>query len=139
MDQMVAGGCLCGAVRFEIQNDFAFLLFCHCAECRRLSGSAMAANLFSETRSLRWVAGAAQVALFRHPERSFTRAFCRTCGSGLPFEGRSGRFVIVPAGALDDAPRVEKRAEVFARERPDWALSAAPCEVFDGFPTYFES
>lgn len=139
MGRMIEGGCLCGATRFAIENDFAFLLFCHCEQCRKLSGSAMAANLFSTTRSLTWLRGEAHVTNFRHPERQFSRAFCNRCGSALPFEGTSGRFVIVPAGALEGAPQVAKRAEVFTCERADWELGQAPAETFAGFPTYFDT
>ncbi|SFL90286.1 GFA family protein [Shimia aestuarii] len=139
MTGMIEGGCLCGATSFEIENDFAFLLFCHCEQCRKLSGSAMAANLFSTTRTLRWVRGEAHVTKFRHPDRQFSRAFCNQCGSALPFEGASGRFVIVPAGALEGAPQVTKRAEVFTCERANWELGQAPAETFEGFPTYFDT
>ena len=33
------GGCLCGAVRYEILSDPEVTGVCYCSSCRRLSGS----------------------------------------------------------------------------------------------------
>ncbi|MCR8547344.1 GFA family protein [Salipiger sp. P9] len=137
MDDYISGGCLCGAVEYSIENAFKFILFCHCEQCRRISGSAHASNLFSATHSLCWVKGAELVECFRHPNRVFAKAFCRVCGSGLPFVNRSGSMVIVPAGSLNSEPRVEKAARVFLSERTEWAPSVMETEEFERFPDYF--
>ena len=34
-----AGGCLCGAVRYEVSGAARHLCYCYCASCRRASGS----------------------------------------------------------------------------------------------------
>ena len=36
----LAGGCLCGAVRFSVEDAFRYALICHCSQCRRSTGSA---------------------------------------------------------------------------------------------------
>lgn len=46
------GACLCGAVRFEVDGAFDRFYLCHCESCRKDSGSAHAANLFSSFASL---------------------------------------------------------------------------------------
>lgn len=138
MDDDITGGCLCGAVEYSIRNDFRFLLFCHCAQCRRISGSAHASNLFSATDSLTWLRGEELVVCFRHPTRVVSKAFCRICGSGLPFRSRSGPMVIVPAGSLNGEPRIGKAARVFLSEETGWAPSVIKCEEFGHFPDYFD-
>jgi hypothetical protein len=40
MGEVVTGGCLCGAVRFEVELPFRRANACHCSRCRRHSGSA---------------------------------------------------------------------------------------------------
>jgi hypothetical protein len=32
---MTTGGCLCGAVRFEVLGPLRDVVLCHCGECRR--------------------------------------------------------------------------------------------------------
>ncbi|WP_420395295.1 GFA family protein [Nioella sp.] len=137
MGEDIKGGCLCGGVEYTIENDFQFLLFCHCEQCRRISGSAHASNLFSAESSLSWVKGAELVKCFHHPSRDFTKAFCSNCGSGLPYVSKSGAMVIVPAGSLYTEPRFKKAAKVFLSECANWTPASIPLEDFERFPSYF--
>lgn len=137
MDNQITGGCLCGEVAYTIENDFKFVLFCNCEQCRRITGSAHASNLFSEAGNLAWTKGAAHVQTFRHPSRDFTKAFCSLCGSGLPYVSKNGQAVIVPAGSLHGEPHFEKAASVFLSERAKWAPSVLETEEFERFPDYF--
>lgn len=34
------GGCLCGAVEYEVADGFEYAQYCHCSKCRRITGSA---------------------------------------------------------------------------------------------------
>lgn len=137
MSEVIKGGCLCGEVEYTLTNDFMFLLYCHCEQCRHISGSAHASNLFSATDSLIWSRGAELVKLFRHPNRDFTKAFCGNCGCGLPYASQGGKIVIVPAGSLHSEPRFHKAAKVFHSERTNWTPSDIEFEEFDKFPSYF--
>ena len=138
MDDRISGGCLCGKIEYTIQNKFEFVLFCHCKQCRQLSGSAHAANLFSTTETLKWSKGEESVKCFHHPKRDFTKAFCKECGSGLPYVSKNGNMVIVPAGSLASEPNIGKKAKVFLSERTNWSPSMGECDEFPGFPTYFD-
>ena len=42
---MMQGGCLCGAVRFELDRAVGPFELCHCNRCRKTTGSAYAAGL----------------------------------------------------------------------------------------------
>jgi len=39
-----AGGCLCGAVRYEVHGALRPVVMCHCTQCRRVTGHHMAAT-----------------------------------------------------------------------------------------------
>lgn len=139
MTEVITGRCLCGDVEYSIENDFEFLLFCHCAQCRRISGSAHASNLFSSTGTLTWLKGEENIQRFDYPGRNFTKSFCRTCGCGLPYRSSHGKTVIVPAGTLDDEPKYGRLGKVFLAECTQWARSPVETKRFDGFPDFFDS
>ena len=51
------GSCLCGSIEYKVTGDFDNFFFCHCRSCRKDTGSAHAANLFSSTAELKWLKG----------------------------------------------------------------------------------
>ena len=128
-----AGSCLCGAVRFEVEGDFERFYLCHCTHCRKDTGSAHAANLFSTTARLHWLAGQAQAVLFRLPGTRHARCFCAVCGSALPHA--TGRLLVVPAGALDGAFDAVPDAHLFVASKAAWEHDLERLPVFDAFPS----
>ena len=98
---MATGGCLCGAVRYEVQGPLQEVLICHCEECRRWHGhvSATAAAeredlQLSERRGLRWIKSPRSDAGAR-------RGFCCECGSSLFWDGPGLKTISIAAGTLD--------------------------------------
>lgn len=114
-----SGGCLCGAVRFEIDGPFEQFFLCHCSRCRKGSGTAHASNLFSNSARLTWLSGEDQVRSFTVEGTRFTRSFCVNCGSFLPNVAANGRLK-VPAGSLDTPVSLRPVAHIFAGSRADW-------------------
>ncbi len=88
-----AGGCKCRAVRYEVFGEPAKTGTCHCADCRKFSGTAF---LYYGD----WPAGAFSV------EGNYAtyegRSFCPKCGSRLFHLGPE--WVEIELGSLDDAP-----------------------------------
>jgi len=71
------GSCLCGEVRFEIVGDFDRFFLCHCGRCRKDTGSAHAANLFSSTAKIHWLSGQAKIKNFRSHRRGMRKVFAQ--------------------------------------------------------------
>jgi hypothetical protein len=114
------GSCLCGTVRFELEGAFESFFLCHCAYCRKDTGSAHAANLFSTSAKLTWVAGESQVTTFNLPSTRHAKSFCKACGSALPKEQEGGKLLAVPAGSLDTSVSIRPNAHIFVASRADW-------------------
>ena len=113
------GSCLCGEVRFEIDGTFERFFLCHCERCRKDTGSAHAANLFSSTAKLRWVSGEDNVRTFRLAQTRHMRSFCAKCGSALPSIQMEGRL-LVPAGSLDSSISIRPDAHIFVADKAEW-------------------
>lgn len=83
------GGCLCGAVRFEVDFPTRWVAHCHCSMCRRAHGAAF----------VTWVSVPQAQFRLHDPEQRFTtyqssahasRGFCARCGTTFLF--RSSRW-----------------------------------------------
>ena len=45
MSIQITGGCLCGAVRYACDDEPGTAGYCHCSDCRRVSGSAFGVSV----------------------------------------------------------------------------------------------
>jgi hypothetical protein len=128
------GSCLCGAVRFQVEGSFERFFLCHCSFCRKDTGSAHAANLFSTTAKLTWLAGENQVTTYRLPSTRHTKSFCKTCGSALPRLPAEATTLIVPAGSLESPVTIRPDAHILVASRADWDRELDAVPMLEGFP-----
>jgi len=128
-----AGSCLCGEVRFEVTGEFDGFFLCHCSRCRKGTGSAHAANLFSSRAALDWLAGEAQVQTYSVEGTRHQRSFCGACGSAVPRKHPLAG-VVVPAGSLDTALGMTPTAHICCASRADWDDKLEDVQKFDGLP-----
>lgn len=125
---MITGGCLCGAVRYEIDADSLEddVSYCHCTMCRRWSGSAFGIFVRAPSALLRWTGK--QPKRYRSSHLAW-RAFCDECGSPIyfQFEGKPEYYALA-VGCLD-RPNDLKPADHWGVEsRIAWI------EIDDGLP-----
>jgi hypothetical protein len=133
-DSKHAGSCLCGEVRFEILGDFERFFLCHCGRCRKGSGSAHAANLFSSTAKVVWLSGQAKVKSYRLPSTRHERSFCSECGAAVPGVQMNGALLVAPAGSLDCAIETRPDAHIFVASSASWDRRLEDVPRFDGPP-----
>lgn len=127
------GSCLCGTVRFEVLGEFDSLYLCHCHYCQKDTGSAHAANLFSQSARLTWLAGADSVTSFTLPGTCHSKSFCRSCGSALPSTELTD-LLVVPAGCLDTPVSISPTAHIFTGSRAVWDDADGDVPEFEGLP-----
>lgn len=128
-----SGSCLCGAVIFEVDGGFDSFYLCHCHHCQKDTGSAHAANLFSTSATLTWLAGMDSVSTFTLPGTRHRKSFCKSCGSALPDAHDTG-LVVVPAGCLDTEVDMRPAAHIFASSRAAWDRELQLLPAFAGLP-----
>lgn len=134
MDRMDTGRCLCGAVKFHISGEFESFFLCHCSRCRKDSGSAHSANLFSSTASITWLSGQEHIRVFRFPGTRHAKCFCMNCGSALPFSEEGESLLVVPAGSLDSRIGMRPNAHICWASRADWDHDLTSIERIDELP-----
>lgn len=135
MGSNYSGSCLCGAVHFNVEGEFDCFYLCHCEYCRKDTGSAHAANLFSSGATLEWVSGQDKAILFSLPSTRHSRCFCSICGSALPSVQMEGKMLVVPAGSLDSEVHLKPDAHIFVSSRADWDDGLDKIPTVERFPS----
>ncbi len=119
-DAVLSGGCLCGAVRFEVTPPTKWCAHCHCSLCRRAHGAAFVTWFGVERPQFAVTSGDGQIAWYQSSATA-RRGFCARCGSTLFFEGERWPTEIHIAlahmdGPIDRAPT----AHVFYDSHVSW-------------------
>lgn len=129
------GACLCGRVRFRVTGELLAFQYCHCSRCRRLTGSAHAANLFTPTDGLQWLSGEEAVSTYvLDAEPPFGTAFCSNCGCSMPSRSSSGKAWVVPAGSLEQDPGLRPARSIFHASRAPWYVEVSDLPKHDELP-----
>jgi len=117
MSEELAGGCLCGAVRYVATIPKREASACHCGQCRRWTGGPLI-SVF--TKALRFEQG--EPKLVKSSDWA-ERGFCGDCGSGLfwrmTIEGALHGVMSVNLGTLDEPDGFELTKEWFIDRKPD--------------------
>ncbi len=122
MSNNTTGGCLCGAVTYQLSGPLRDVVYCHCQQCRKTSGHFVAAT--SVARENIQIDG--NVTWFQSSE-SARRGFCQTCGSNLFWDG-AGVNLSIFAGTLDNADGIKAIGHIFVADK------GAYYNLTDGLP-----
>ena len=121
------GGCLCGAVRYEIEGRLRKVVYCHCEQCRRTSGHYVAATAcdieqltITKDDGLAWY----------DSSESARRGFCNICGASLFWAPSHGKYMAIMAGALDVPTGIASREHIYVDDKSDYYT------LDDGLPTF---
>lgn len=135
-NELLKGGCQCGAVRFELNGPPIEIYVCHCRECQRQSASAFGISVITSQDKLTLIQG---------KTKKWTRAtdsdtmmdchFCPECGSRLWHmvldESDPGpALVSVKGGTLDDSVDLSSCKHIWVSRKLDGVI------IPDGAPQF---
>ena len=129
------GGCLCGAVRYEVRGALRNVINCHCSKCRRLHGHTAAYTsvrredlILTRQDGLEWYRSLSDETPNVH------RGFCDRCGSSLFWDPKGiGDTIAISAGTLDAPTGLKTVGHVWVSQAGDYY------EITDGLPKFAES
>jgi hypothetical protein len=126
------GGCLCGAVRFEVTEPLVSSGYCHCTRCQRRTGTAASPGARIAPGSLRVLAGAEHIKAYE-PDDGFAKVFCSACGSALWSRSQEDPEVVsIRLGAFDDDPGIRPTYRQFVAYAAPW--EPIPDDGLERFP-----
>lgn len=123
-----AGGCLCGAVRYEADGAPLHVAVCHCSLCRRSIGAPAVPWATFRRAGFKVVTGAPA---WNRSSDHARRGFCPSCGTSLFFETTQAPDEIdVTVASLDDAAAFPPTHHIWTPDRLPWT------NIDDGLPRH---
>ena len=134
-DTVLKGGCLCGAVRYEISGAPMMAGHCHCEHCRKASGAAHGSFAAYPVEAVK-IAG--KLTHFKTKADSGMmsgRGFCPTCGSWVSGNPEAMPSVIaITLATLDDPEAVAPQMRFYDKRRISWGTVDPALPAFPAMP-----
>ena len=126
----ITGGCLCGAVRFQITAKPLAACYCHCTMCQKQSGGPITAFATLPFEGFSFTKG--KPAAYESSPGTL-RLFCGACGSSLGARvAEDPKLIAISLGCLDDPNLIKPEFHSFTSTQVSW------CEIDDGLPRHAE-
>ena len=130
MDPM-AGGCSCGAVRYQVRGVPVRMLNCHCRDCQRASGSAFAAIFVVAKSEFELQGKLRYYATIGGSGKRVERGFCPVCGSQVAIRlERAPDVVALQAASLDDPSVHRPTFDIYTASAQLWDVMDSQTEKF---------
>jgi hypothetical protein len=132
---MVAGGCLCGAVRYQTEAEPITARYCWCRVCQYLAMGNAAVVVCFPTAGMQIAGDLRDYQSVAASGNRMHRRFCPTCGTHLFSEAEvRPHLVFVRAGTLDDPEIVRPASTIWTASAPSWACMNEDLPKFEGQP-----
>ena len=117
---MKKGSCVCGAIKFQVNQSLEAGEICHCLQCRKWTGHFFASvdiarkNLTIEDESfLNWYQSSSKA----------RRGFCTKCGSSIffdPLDKQKHNWISIALGSFDSKTDIQIEKHIFVAEKGDY-------------------
>lgn len=117
---MHTGSCLCGGVRFRIDEELQPIQICHCSQCRKAQGTPFATNTPVASDKFTLHGGADLLTEFESSPGK-KRVFCSRCGSPVySYRTAQPGMLRIRAGLIDEPLQARPVAHIYAASRCNW-------------------
>jgi len=128
--ESVAGGCLCGDVRYRAIGQSVLVEFCHCRSCRVGVGAPLAAWVAFPRSKFEIITGAPTS---YKSSKNVERTFCGRCGTSLTLADQNfAEEIYVTLASLNDPEALPPEFHIWRSDRLSWL------ETSDTLPRYVQ-
>jgi len=114
-----AGGCRCGAIRYEVKGTPIGGIACHCRDCQYVSGGAENLSMIFDRTGFSVLKGEPRV--YKARPTSGGSFFCEVCGVHVFSQPDSNPGLIaIKVGSLDDRSDFKVHADIWLKSAPPW-------------------
>lgn len=133
MSDKKTGGCLCGAVRYELIGDTDKIVQCHCRNCQKISGAGASTNILVDADKLTMLGEQPKIYVDTADSGNhLNRAFCSQCGSSL-YSQRHNMMdkLVLKAGSLDNSDDASVVMNIWCQSARPWVVTDPDVKRFD--------
>lgn len=119
----ITGQCLCGSIRYELDEAPAMTGVCHCKNCQRQAGSAFSTLAGVPRAGFRFTAGEPKLYEDRDTQsgNAVQRFFCGNCGSPIYSALQSNPdMIFLKTGTLDDTSSFQPQFHAWCDSKQGW-------------------
>ena len=111
------GGCVCGAIRFQVQGQPYRIGLCHCFDCRKKHGAPLGAFAIFPADQVSFTGD--EPGMYAISERS-GHYFCRRCGSPVYSRDEGSDEIELFTGSFDSIDLFTPTYESWICRREEW-------------------
>jgi hypothetical protein len=136
MSKPYAGGCACGAIRFETRSEPIFENHCQCQECQQRSGTGHSSYLTFPRRSAFTITGEARTWRVKGDSgNEKLHAFCPTCGTPVyVIFSATPDSIAIHATSLDEPDRFNPQLVTYGIRGHAWDAMDPSLQTFERMP-----
>ncbi|HEX3952860.1 MAG TPA: GFA family protein [Stellaceae bacterium] len=131
----IAGGCLCGQVRYKSSAEPIFAGICHCTACQKQSGGAFSVVIAVPQPTLSLEGETKSYTATGDSGKANVSKFCPNCGSTIVSEAElMAGASILRVGTLDDPSWVKPTMEIYCDSAQPWVDLGGDMKRFAKMP-----
>ena len=141
MQLPLTGGCVCGAIRYEIGQAPVEVYACHCTDCQRITSSAFSIGVIVPDEGFRLLGKGARSVPggVTAGGRVKSRWVCADCGTWLFGDARPGTqhpymIRVVRGGTLDDTSWLNPTTHFWTRSKQPWVVVPVGGKTYETQP-----
>jgi hypothetical protein len=132
---MHLGSCLCGSVKYSIDDDLKFVVNCHCRFCSKAHGAPFTTLLFMPFNKFETVEGQTLLSSYEVKTMNSLRVFCSQCGTRLYNHSPSKGMISLIAATLDRNAELRPLAHINVGSKCSWYNIADALPQFSSTPS----
>jgi hypothetical protein len=122
------GGCVCGSVRFELDDHPDYVGACHCSTCKKRSGSDYGLSVPTDAENVKEFSGETKTLIrIGDSGNEVHYEFCPNCGTTVRWRVMLTGRQVFAAGAFDDMSWMDIHGEMYTDEAAPWGPIG--CEI----------
>jgi hypothetical protein len=131
-----AGGCACGAIRYESAAERMMMFHCHCRDCQRSSGGPFTSFVIVPADAFKLLQGSLRFHESPSDRGGKThRGFCPDCGSPILARTDSNPDIVaLRTASLDDPSWFKQQLDTWMSDAHQWDQMNPALPKFEKYP-----